>query len=147
MTVTDKVQTEVADIYHVDVGELRMEYRPVHGVQDRDKLEELVRSMERDGWRGPPLVADGYQLITGAHRFEAVDVLRHRFEAFEGEAESRIEEGRARVRAKTARKIAAALGTTVAGLTKGMSEDTALRQSTAAKLSTRGAACWETEIP
>ena len=46
-------------------------YNPFHEVIDRNKLAELIESMERDGWQGAPLVADGDQLITGAHRYVA----------------------------------------------------------------------------
>ncbi len=52
----------------------------------------------------------------------------------------RIEAGERRVNTKTARKIAGALGTTVAALTSEPDEGTALRHTAAAKLSTRGAA-------
>ena len=46
-------------------------YNPFHQVIDRDKLAELIVSMETNGWQGAPLVADGDQLITGAHRYVA----------------------------------------------------------------------------
>lgn len=46
-------------------------YTPLHSVQDRNKLADLIASMERIGWKGVPLVADGDQLITGSHRYAA----------------------------------------------------------------------------
>jgi len=46
-------------------------YTPFHTVQDQEKLRVLTASMERHGWQGVPLVADGEQLITGAHRYRA----------------------------------------------------------------------------
>ena len=45
-----------------------MNYTPFHEVRDIEKLNELVASMQANGWQGMPLVADGEQLITGAHR-------------------------------------------------------------------------------
>ncbi len=44
---------------------------PLHDPTDGDKVAELVASMSRDGWQGPPLVCDGDQLLTGAHRYVA----------------------------------------------------------------------------
>lgn len=45
-----------------------MNYTPFHEIRDIKKLHELVASMRANGWQGAPLVADGEQLITGAHR-------------------------------------------------------------------------------
>ena len=43
-----------------------------HGIQDHEKLEALIESMERDGWQGVPLVRVGESwLITGSHRVVA----------------------------------------------------------------------------
>ncbi|MFC4128983.1 ParB N-terminal domain-containing protein [Nocardia rhizosphaerae] len=49
---------------------------PVHEVQDHAKLAILTESMREHGWQGPPLVIDGDQAITGAHRFAAAENLR-----------------------------------------------------------------------
>jgi len=43
----------------------------LHEITDEVKAERLAEAMERDGWTGSPLVADGEQLITGAHRYYA----------------------------------------------------------------------------
>ena len=40
----------------------------LHDVRSLSKIEELTESMERNGWLGAPLVADGERLVTGAHR-------------------------------------------------------------------------------
>lgn len=48
-----------------------MNYTTWHEVRDETKLGELVASMQADGWVGSPLVADGDQLLTGAHRYVA----------------------------------------------------------------------------
>jgi hypothetical protein len=47
---------------------------PVHAADDAGKLAALVESMSADGWNGPPLVVDGEQALTGAHRYEAARV-------------------------------------------------------------------------
>lgn len=47
----------------------------LHEVRDEAKLAELVASIERDGWQGAPLVADGEQLLTGTHRYAACKAL------------------------------------------------------------------------
>jgi ParB-like nuclease domain len=47
------------------------ELHPYHGVQDREKFDELVLSMVENGWVGAPLVKYGNQLLTGSHRFAA----------------------------------------------------------------------------
>jgi hypothetical protein len=46
-------------------------YTTYHPVYDQTKLAELTASMECHGWQGAPLIADGDQLITGAHRYPA----------------------------------------------------------------------------
>lgn len=46
-------------------------YTTYHEVRDQAKLAELICSMERHGWQGAPLVADGDQLLTGSHRYPA----------------------------------------------------------------------------
>ncbi len=48
-----------------------MNYTTYHEIEDQSKVAELVVSMRRNGWLGGPLVADGDQLITGAHRYPA----------------------------------------------------------------------------
>ncbi|MFI8977146.1 hypothetical protein ACIGO9_29985 [Nocardia asteroides] len=49
---------------------------PVHAVTDPAKLAALKASMSDTGWQGAPLVADGDQAVTGAHRHAAVVALR-----------------------------------------------------------------------
>ncbi|CRK59100.1 hypothetical protein [Alloactinosynnema sp. L-07] len=44
---------------------------PVHHVTDRAKLAVLVTDMDEHGWVGPPLLVDGEQALTGAHRLVA----------------------------------------------------------------------------
>lgn len=48
---------------------------PLHEIRDFDKLHDLRRSMEADGWRGRPLLVmminAEYQALTGTHRLEA----------------------------------------------------------------------------
>lgn len=44
---------------------------PYHTPDDAQKVSDIAESMERDGWIGAPLVADGEQLLTGAHRYHA----------------------------------------------------------------------------
>ena len=46
-------------------------YTPFHGICDEGKLNDLIASMSANGWQGAPLVADGDQLVTGAHRWVA----------------------------------------------------------------------------
>ena len=46
-------------------------YNTYHQVIDQGKLADLITSMERNGWQGAPLVADGEDLITGSHRYPA----------------------------------------------------------------------------
>lgn len=44
----------------------------LHGVQDTEKVQALVESLEQNGWQGAPLVLlEGEQLLTGVHRYEA----------------------------------------------------------------------------
>lgn len=44
---------------------------PVHEATDAEKYTALVASMTEYGWHGAPLVVDGDQALTGAHRFSA----------------------------------------------------------------------------
>ncbi len=46
-----------------------------HEVKDEAKVQALMASMERDGWQGAPLVAEGDQLYTGVHRYTAAQRL------------------------------------------------------------------------
>lgn len=46
-------------------------YTTYHEIRDEAKLAELIASMRQNGWQGAPLVADGENLITGAHRYVA----------------------------------------------------------------------------
>lgn len=51
------------------------EILPVHEVRDQIKLDDLIASMETEGWIGRPVLAIGTsecaQAITGSHRIEA----------------------------------------------------------------------------
>ncbi len=55
--------------------------RTLHEVTDKAKTRRLATAMERDGWQGSPLVADGDQLITGVHRYYAWTRLLDRLES------------------------------------------------------------------
>lgn len=48
---------------------------PIHEVRDQVKLEQLIASMENEGWTGRPVLAIGTmeyaQALTGSHRIEA----------------------------------------------------------------------------
>lgn len=48
---------------------------PVNGVDDAEKLSQLVASMTAHGWNGAPIVADlGIaQALTGSHRLAAAE--------------------------------------------------------------------------
>jgi len=48
---------------------------PYHDVDDAAKVDALAASMKANGWVGPPLVAWYSCLITGVHRFAAVEKL------------------------------------------------------------------------
>lgn len=43
-----------------------------HRVQEWGKVRDLKTSMEREGWKGAPLVRLGNRLLTGVHRITAV---------------------------------------------------------------------------
>lgn len=43
----------------------------LHEPEDVAKLDQLAMAMREQGWQGAPLVADGDDLITGAHRHYA----------------------------------------------------------------------------
>ena len=47
---------------------------PLHKVTDHEKVEQLKKSIEQQGWQGAPLVKwDVYgDLLTGTHRYAAV---------------------------------------------------------------------------
>ncbi len=68
----------------ITINEMR-EYAPVHGADDQEKLEELIASMEANGYEGVPLVAYQQQFLTGAHRYEAVNLLDSRYHAHAAE--------------------------------------------------------------
>lgn len=40
-------------------------------IETNDRLAEIATSMIANGWQGLPLVADGEQLLNGAHRYTA----------------------------------------------------------------------------
>lgn len=42
-----------------------------HPHYDEQKIGSLVESLEADGWDGLPILVDGDQALTGAHRIEA----------------------------------------------------------------------------
>lgn len=42
-----------------------------HPHHDEDKIESLVESLEDGGWDGLPILVNGDQALTGAHRIEA----------------------------------------------------------------------------
>lgn len=44
----------------------------LHGVTDEAKVQRIAESIERDGWQGAPMVADGDLLLTGVHRYAAM---------------------------------------------------------------------------
>lgn len=51
---------------------------PAHEVMEQEKVDRLAEAMERDGWQGPPIVADWAlaaagqdRAYTGAHRLAA----------------------------------------------------------------------------
>ena len=46
-------------------------FKPPHEVKNYRKYETLVNRMKRYGWQGAPLLADGVQLLTGSHRYQA----------------------------------------------------------------------------
>ncbi len=46
-------------------------YNLLHVAEDEVKVERLMESLERGGWQGAPLVVDGYNLLTGMHRWTA----------------------------------------------------------------------------
>lgn len=48
---------------------------PYHNAEDQVKLTSIKESMLESGWIGCPLVADGEQLLTGAHRYQAAKEL------------------------------------------------------------------------
>lgn len=44
----------------------------LHEVRDANKLQELVESIDANGWQGSPLVVWGEEfLLTGSHRYAA----------------------------------------------------------------------------
>jgi hypothetical protein len=57
-----------------------IQYEPYHGVHDEDKLAALVASMLANGWQGVPVVADGNCLMTGSHRWHAVEQIEQMHE-------------------------------------------------------------------
>ena len=43
--------------------------------ETNEKLADIITSLKSNGWVGLPLLADGTQLLTGAHRATACDIL------------------------------------------------------------------------
>ena len=43
----------------------------LHEIDDEAKAQQLAADMDARGWHGAPLIADGTQLLTGAHRYHA----------------------------------------------------------------------------
>lgn len=48
-----------------------MRYQPYHEAHDEAKVEALMESMAASGWQGRPVVVEGTQALTGAHRLAA----------------------------------------------------------------------------
>mgnify|MGYP003149437823 CR=1 FL=1 len=55
----------------------------LHGVTNPAKVLKIVESIERDGWQGAPMVADGDLLLTGVHRYAALRMLDRAMEVEE----------------------------------------------------------------
>lgn len=47
----------------------------LHEVRDTAKVTRIAKSIEENGWIGAPMVADGELLITGVHRYAALEEL------------------------------------------------------------------------
>jgi hypothetical protein len=51
------------------------EYEKIHEIDENletnEHLAKIVESMKQNGWRGRPLLVDGYTLFTGCHRYTA----------------------------------------------------------------------------
>lgn len=47
-------------------------FNPPHNVVDRGKRAALMRDMAERGWRGPPLLVNDENALTGSHRIAAV---------------------------------------------------------------------------
>lgn len=45
--------------------------KPPHEIDNFAKLENLKSSILKSGWRGPPLIVNGDQALTGTHRLAA----------------------------------------------------------------------------
>lgn len=52
-------------------------FNPPHNVVDRGKRAALMRDMAERGWRGPPLLVNDENALTGSHRIAAVAELRN----------------------------------------------------------------------
>lgn len=78
---------DTANRFWVTSGELLQDHEPPHEVRDTAKLDGLLLSMVRGGWdeECPPLVREGRFLVTGSHRYAAVECLQ-RFLAEYGES-------------------------------------------------------------
>lgn len=61
------VAEHIAAITSAEAGSLN----PLHAAVDRDKLNHLVADIDENGWQGAPLVVDGENAFTGAHRIAA----------------------------------------------------------------------------
>ena len=44
----------------------------LHRVTDEAKVTRLAEAIEKNGWQGAPMVADGDLLLTGVHRYAAL---------------------------------------------------------------------------
>lgn len=67
-TITaNQVAEHIAAITYAEPGSLN----PLHEVVDRDKFNHLVTDMADNDWVGAPLVVDGENAFTGAHRIAA----------------------------------------------------------------------------
>lgn len=113
------------------------------GCQRRRMMPETERvclSCQETGGRKHPRVLHLPNLRSVRER---AGITREELEALAGISRFRLhlmEEGQRRVKVRTTRRIAGALGTTVAALTSETDEGTALRHTTAATLSAKGAA-------
>ena len=66
----------MADVVDIETRTKLSDLEPPHRVTDAEKFERIRTSILTNGWKGPPLVAvergDGYQLLTGSHRYAAL---------------------------------------------------------------------------
>jgi len=54
------------------------DYNKPHEIDENpetnEHLNDIVESMNKDGWVGRPLLVDGYQLFSGCHRYTASQI-------------------------------------------------------------------------